>query len=346
MALLVSCSRGAVRNHAILGRTPFISSSQPQLSTWATQKLSCISIKCHGLAHLPIAQPRFLAVVPRWRSSLKSIPTTRGVARSFSTEKDNKSPYVLFSALSAQHPPSKPAHTPVKPRLLPTLLTQQHENIYTLPNFLTFSRLLSAPLIGYLIVHDAHLYAFSLFVYAGFTDLIDGWLARRWGSQTVVGSVVDPMADKTLMTVLTVCLAVKGILPVWLAVIILGRDMALGIAAIYYRYISLPPPKTLARYWDFSLPSAEVHPTQISKINTALQLGLIGACMGKPLISGMDVEGLMMGMQYLVATTTIWSGLSYVYTKDAVKILTSEEQEERIRAKQAERKPERKSPTG
>jgi len=53
---------------------------------------------------------------------------------------------------------------------------------------------------------------------------------------------------------------------VWLAVIILGRDFGLGIAAIYYRYISLPPPKTFMRFWDFSLPSAEVHPTQISKV--------------------------------------------------------------------------------
>jgi cardiolipin synthase (CMP-forming) len=53
---------------------------------------------------------------------------------------------------------------------------------------------------------------------------------------------------------------------VWLAVIILGRDVGLGISALYYRYISLPPPKTFARYWDFSLPSAEVHPTTISKV--------------------------------------------------------------------------------
>lgn len=55
-------------------------------------------------------------------------------------------------------------------------------------------------------------------------------------------------------------------LAVWLAVIILGRDVGLAISAIYFRWISLPPPKTMARYWDFSLPSAEVHPTTISKV--------------------------------------------------------------------------------
>ena len=78
---------------------------------------------------------------------------------------------------------------------------------------LIFSRLLAAPVVGYLIVQDQHFAALSLFVYAGVTDLIDGWIARRWKLQTVVGTVIDPMADKILMTVVTVALAMKGTLP-------------------------------------------------------------------------------------------------------------------------------------
>jgi len=92
------------------------------------------------------------------------------------------------------------------------------------------------------------------------------------------------MADKLLVTVLTVSLAMKGLLPMWLAVIILGRDVGLAISAIWYRYISLPPPKTFMRYWDFSLPSAEVRPTTISKVNTLLQLGLITASTAAPIL--------------------------------------------------------------
>lgn len=76
----------------------------------------------------------------------------------------------------------------------------------------------------------------------------------------------------------------------------MGRDVGLGIAAIYYRWISLPPPKTFTRYWDFSLPSAEVHPTTISKYNTALQLALIGATTGLPLVT-VDVVSAMTAMQ-------------------------------------------------
>ena len=62
-------------------------------------------------------------------------------------------------------------------------------------------------------MHDYHAWAVGLFAYAGITDLVDGWIARRWNLQTVVGTVIDPMADKTLMTILTVCLAIKGALP-------------------------------------------------------------------------------------------------------------------------------------
>ncbi|KAL7627138.1 hypothetical protein AAE478_003914 [Parahypoxylon ruwenzoriense] len=236
---------------------------------------------------------------------------------------------ILFSTRPTSPEPSA-APGPAEPRgirkvipkmtkVIPSLTP--HENIYTVPNLLTFSRLVTAPFIGYAILHDAHAWALGLFAYAGVSDLLDGWIARRWKLQTVVGSVVDPMADKTLMTILTVCLAAKGALPVWLAAIILGRDVGLGIAAIYYRWISLPPPKTFTRYWDFSLPSAEVRPTTISKYNTFLQLGLMGSTMVVPLLSA-DVGGLMSAFQYLVATTTVWSGLSYVFSKDAVKILS------------------------
>ncbi|KAG9239406.1 CDP-alcohol phosphatidyltransferase-domain-containing protein [Amylocarpus encephaloides] len=224
--------------------------------------------------------------------------------------------------------PHRPPSPPKKPLLEALRQLTPHENIYTVPNILTATRLVAAPVVGYLVLHDCHAWAVGLFAYAGMTDLVDGWIARRWKLQTVVGTVIDPMADKTLMTILTVCLAVKGALPVWLAVIILGRDVALAISAIWWRWISLPPPKTFMRYWDFSLPSAEVRPTTISKYNTALQLALIGATTAQPLlgtaIMGVDVVAVMTGAQYLVATTTVWSGLSYIYTKDAIKIIGQE----------------------
>ena len=82
----------------------------------------------------------------------------------------------------------------------------------------------------------------------------------------------------------------------------------------------MPPPKTMARYWDFSLPSAEVKPTTISKVNTALQLGLIGGTLALPVLP-FELGTAMMAFQAIVGATTVWSGLSYVFSKDAVKIL-------------------------
>ncbi|KAK5198642.1 hypothetical protein LTR92_001113 [Exophiala xenobiotica] len=230
-------------------------------------------------------------------------------------------------------------------KILPRMPTLQRENIYTIPNILTFTRLIAAPAVGYFILTSQPLAAVSLFFYAGVTDLVDGYLARRFNSTTVVGTVIDPMADKALMTITVVCLTVNGTLPLWLATIILGRDVALAISAIYFRWISLPPPKTMARYWDFSLPSAEVHPTEISKINTFLQLLLIGNAMILPvlpesLIHAYNLTGVFEGWMYLVAGTTVWSGLSYVGNKSAVKILSSGEIEEQMAQREKARRNE------
>ncbi len=92
-------------------------------------------------------------------------------------------------------------------------LPTTHENIYTVPNILTFSRLIAAPLVGYFLVYDYHATALALFAYAGVTDLVDGYIARRYNLQTVVGTIIDPMADKLLMTIGVACLAVNGSIP-------------------------------------------------------------------------------------------------------------------------------------
>ena len=205
-------------------------------------------------------------------------------------------------------------------------------------------------------------YAFALFLYAGVTDVADGALARRWRQQTVVGSVIDPMADKALVMTLVVSLTCQGALPLWLATLLLGRDAAFGVAAIYYRYASLPPPKTWRRYWDFSLPSARVHPTGVSKLNTFLQLVLVGAALALPLVlpspspsdggpgaadpaaaqkgggggeaplsllgglaTERQVRAGIAALQAVVAATTVASGLSYVAKRDAVAILGADE---------------------
>jgi hypothetical protein len=100
-----------------------------------------------------------------------------------------------------------------RPFSTPAPKPEKHENIYTIPNILTFSRLVATPIIAYLILHDFPYLATSLLFYAGLTDLIDGWIARRYNLQSVVGTVIDPMADKFLMVTLTGALAYTGAMP-------------------------------------------------------------------------------------------------------------------------------------
>ncbi|GMK57536.1 hypothetical protein CspeluHIS016_0403700 [Cutaneotrichosporon spelunceum] len=192
--------------------------------------------------------------------------------------------------------------------------TELHESPYTLPNALTVARIAACPFLAYAIVKGDFQIATGILVASGLTDWLDGYLARKWNQKTVIGSIIDPMADKMLVTTLVVCLTYKGLLPLPLAVLIFGRDFALSMWAFYLRYKSLPPPRTLKRYFDPTMPSAEVQPTQISKINTALQLVLMAFTTASPLLvsAGYPIGAYLEGLQWIVAGTTIWSGLSYV----------------------------------
>ncbi|CAB5182477.1 uncharacterized protein OCT59_020395 [Rhizophagus irregularis] len=197
---------------------------------------------------------------------------------------------------------------------------QSRENIWTIPNYLTFSRLIASPIIGYFILNDQYNLALIAFIYAGITDSLDGFIARKYNMRTMLGTVMDPAADKMLMTIMTITFAMKDLLPVPIAAVILGRDIGLILSSFYYRYISLPPPKTIGRYFDISIPSAEVRPTLISKVNTALQLALMGITLASPVFGWTHAKTLTV-LQYTVAGTTMWSGLSYIFSKDAVRIL-------------------------
>ncbi|WWC99916.1 hypothetical protein V866_006825 [Kwoniella sp. B9012] len=194
-----------------------------------------------------------------------------------------------------------------------------HESPYTLPNALTLARIIACPFLGYTIVQGDFAWATGILFASGVSDWLDGWLARRYNSRSVLGSILDPAADKALMTTLVGTLAWSGLLPLPLAILIFGRDLGLSISAFYFRFISLPKPRTLKRYFDVSIPSAEVKPTQISKINTALQLLLMGLTTVSPLLA-YSIAGPLQALQWTVAGTTIWSGFSYL-GRSGVKIL-------------------------
>ncbi|KNZ57570.1 CDP-diacylglycerol-glycerol-3-phosphate 3-phosphatidyltransferase [Puccinia sorghi] len=227
--------------------------------------------------------------------------------------------------------------------------SNRRENIYTLPNLLTSTRIILCPLLSYTIIHDHHLLSGGLLFYCAVSDWFDGKLARMYPHRmaSVLGTILDPAADKILMTTLVLSLSYKHLIPLPLAAIIIGRDVLLSLSALYFRYQSLPIPvihtylffpcawiakKTFGRFWDFSLPSAQVTPTQISKYNTFLQLILVGLTTINPIIP-VDTHTPMMILQlsilreffflgkWTVAATTITSGLSYVFSRKAIRYI-------------------------
>ncbi|KAJ1754340.1 hypothetical protein LPJ77_000347 [Coemansia sp. RSA 2523] len=192
------------------------------------------------------------------------------------------------------------------------------------------ARILSSPYIGYLIIQGQYEWALGGCIVFGLTDALDGYIARRYNMRSFVGSIIDPMADKVLMTTLTLALAYNGLLPSVLAVVIVGRDVALSLAAVVIRWATLPTPKTWRRYFDLSIPSVEVRPTLVSKCNTVLQLVLMAATLAAP-VFGVPVDAVgLTALQWATGATTVASGVGYLVSKDAVHRLTKAEVAKRI----------------
>lgn len=199
--------------------------------------------------------------------------------------------------------------------------TERRENIYTFPNLLTAGRIALCPFIGWSILNAEYHQAVALVALAGISDFADGYLARRFNVRTVLGSILDPAADKALMTTLTVTLTINHLVPLPLAILIVGRDVLLGVMALYHRYRSLPGPKTFQRYWDVSIPSAGVEPTAVSKWNTLFQLCLMALTTISPIVEH-DLTLVLTSLQWLTASTTLYSGMQYMLSQGAIKYLS------------------------
>jgi cardiolipin synthase len=126
-----------------------------------------------------------------------------------------------------------------------------------LPNTLTALRLLSAPVLAAFLLYGHEKYAFVVFAFAGLTDLADGYLAKRYGLATRVGRYLDPAADKFLMLAAFLALTAKHFAPLWLMLIVIGRDLGIVCGIFVARLLGLP---------------LRVEPLPIGKICTAVQV--------------------------------------------------------------------------
>lgn len=199
-----------------------------------------------------------------------------------------------------------------------------YENPWTIPNLLSMTRIGLSPVLGYLIVGEDFNLALGIFILAGITDLLDGYIARNWANQkSALGSALDPLADKILISVLYICLTCANLIPVPLTVMIILRDIALIGAVFYVRYKTLPPPRSLGRYFNPCHATAQLEPTFISKMNTAVQLILVAASLAAPVFNYVDSVYLQ-ALWCITAFTTVASGYSYYhYGQKTVKVLNN-----------------------
>jgi cardiolipin synthase len=164
-----------------------------------------------------------------------------------------------------------------------------------LPNFLTALRLFAAPLTAYFIFQGADAAALGVFAFAGLSDVLDGYLARRFSPGSRFGIYLDPAADKILMLASFVSLTMIRAVPFWLTALVIGRDIAIVIG--------------VALAWMFSLP-VQVAPLNIGKASTVVQVGFIGLVL-LLLAFSVDQPNVVLAATIATAAVTIASWLAY-----------------------------------
>lgn len=163
-----------------------------------------------------------------------------------------------------------------------------------IPNALTLIRLfLIAPFLVFLYQHE-YINAFYTFILAGFTDGLDGWLARHFHWQSLFGSFTDPLADKLLIAASFISLALIGILPWWLVLLVFSRDLTISFGVLAWYWL-------IQRKLDFK-------PTMLSKINTVLQLALLTLCLFE--LAFLKFAPYL--LETLILLTTITTTITYI----------------------------------
>jgi cardiolipin synthase len=169
--------------------------------------------------------------------------------------------------------------------------------LLTLPNVITFGRLCVVPLAVWLVMERRFEAAFFLFLGAGLSDAVDGWLARRNGGGNSLGALLDPVADKVLLVSMYVTLAAVAVLPDWLAILVVFRDSVIVGGIVVLALLGQ---------------SVLIRPLYVSKLNTALQIVLVAVALA---LSGfkLDAPVVLTALVWLVAASTLSSGAAYVW---------------------------------
>ncbi|MGQ9689119.1 MAG: CDP-diacylglycerol--glycerol-3-phosphate 3-phosphatidyltransferase [Desulfobaccales bacterium] len=130
----------------------------------------------------------------------------------------------------------------------------------TIPNLITLTRILLTPLFIIFLIQQRYQPATAIFILAGVSDVADGIIARRWRQKSPLGTFLDPLADKLLMGASFITLSISSLIPSWLTVIVLSRDLVLVLGVTLFKLANFP---------------VLVHPSLAGKLSTTTQVATV-----------------------------------------------------------------------
>jgi cardiolipin synthase len=169
--------------------------------------------------------------------------------------------------------------------------------IIYIPNLLTLARIGLVPWLVVLLQKQQFTLSLIVFIVAGLTDALDGFIAKRFNAETYLGSILDPLADKGLLVCSYIMLSMMGFIPFWLMVTVVFRDVVIvGGYLVMVLFFG----------------SVKMQPLVVSKVNTFAQIAYIVLVLGA-LAAEYDFSSILPLFNYTVLLTSVISGLAYVY---------------------------------
>ena len=167
----------------------------------------------------------------------------------------------------------------------------------TIPNLITLFRIILTPLFIIFLIQGNYGKALAVFILAGVSDLADGLIARTWQQKSRLGSYLDPLADKILMAASFVTLSIYHLIPSWLTVVVLSRDVALALGVLIFRLADIP---------------LVIRPTLAGKWTTTFQLVTVGFVLLSRIVTIPSL--LLLGLFWITGALTSISGIQYFYS--------------------------------
>ena len=164
------------------------------------------------------------------------------------------------------------------------------------PNMISLARLLSVPVFVWCLLSGRNEAAFWLFAAAGASDAVDGYLAKHHGMASRLGAYLDPIADKVLLVSAYIVLGSMDIIPLWLTILVVSRDLLIVGGAILFETVT---------------GELQMEPLLISKVNTGMQIILVGTAMAQPMFA-LPLAGIVSLLCLATGFLTVVSGAFYI----------------------------------